>query len=40
MALVDVVHAAPGTALELDNRGRRLAGQVVSLPLVPHRYFR
>ena len=40
MAYVDAACAAPGTALELDNRGRRLAAQVVPLPFVPHRYHR
>ena len=40
MAYVDSAHAAPGTALELDNRGRRLAATVVPMPFVPHRYVR
>ena len=40
MAFVDVAHAGPGTTLELDNRGRRLGGQVVPMPFVPHRYHR
>ena len=40
MAYVDVGSAAPGTALELDNRGKRLAAKVVPLPFVPHRYHR
>ncbi len=40
MAYVDTAHAAPGTRLELDNRGRRLAATVVPLPFVPHRYHR
>ena len=40
MALVGAANAAPGTALELDNRGRRLSGQVVPMPFVPHRYHR
>ena len=40
MAYVDAALAAPGTALELDNRGRRLAATVVPMPFVPHRYFR
>ena len=40
MAFVDAGLAAPGTALELDNRGKRLAATVVPLPFVPHRYHR
>lgn len=40
MAYVDVAFAAPGTALELDNRGKRLAAKVVPLPFLPHRYYR
>jgi aminomethyltransferase len=40
MAYVDAALAAPGTALELDNRGRRLAATVVPMPFVPHRYHR
>lgn len=40
MATVDAAHAAEGTALELDNRGRRLAARVVAMPFVPHRYYR
>ncbi len=40
MAYVDAALAAPGTVVELDNRGRRLAARVVALPFVPHRYFR
>jgi aminomethyltransferase len=40
MALVDAAHAAPGTPLALDARGRRLAARVVPLPFVPHRYIR
>jgi aminomethyltransferase len=40
MAYIDAVFAAPGTALELDNRGKRLAAKVVPLPFVPHRYHR
>ena len=40
MAYVDSARAAPGAALELDNRGRRLAAQVTPLPFVPHRYHR
>jgi aminomethyltransferase len=40
MAFVDAAQAAPGTMLELDNRGRRLPARVVSMPFVPHRYHR
>jgi aminomethyltransferase len=40
MAYVDAALAEPGTALELDNRGRRLSATVVPLPFVPHRYHR
>jgi aminomethyltransferase len=40
MAYVDAALAEPGTALELDERGRRLSGRVVTMPFVPHRYYR
>jgi aminomethyltransferase len=40
MAYVDAALAAPGTRLELDNRGRRLSTTVVPLPFIPHRYQR
>ena len=40
MAYVDAASAAPGTELELDNRGKRLAAKVVPLPFIPHRYHR
>jgi aminomethyltransferase len=40
MAYVDAAQAAPGTALELDNRGKRLPATVVPMPFVPHRYHR
>lgn len=40
MAYVESALAAPGTRLELDNRGRRLAATVVPMPFVPHRYYR
>ncbi len=40
MAFVESAHGAPGTVLEIDNRGRRLAASVVPLPFVPHRYHR
>ncbi|MFU7527597.1 glycine cleavage system aminomethyltransferase GcvT [Qipengyuania sp. ASV99] len=40
MAYVASQHAAPGTALEVEVRGRRLAATVSPMPFVPHRYFR
>ena len=40
MAMIDTAHAQPGTALEIELRGKRLAATVVPLPFVPHRYHR
>ena len=40
MAYVESAHAAEGTALEIDVRGKRLAARVVPMPFVPHRYHR
>jgi len=40
MAYVDRVHAAIGTALEVDVRGKRLPATVTAMPFVPHRYHR
>jgi aminomethyltransferase len=40
MAYVDNALAAPGTRLELDVRGKRLAASVVAMPFIPHRYHR
>jgi aminomethyltransferase len=40
MAYVASAHAAPGTALEVEVRGKRLAATVVATPFVPHRYHR
>jgi len=40
MAFVTAAHAADGTALEIDVRGKRLPARVVPMPFVPHRYFR
>jgi aminomethyltransferase len=40
MAYVASVHASPGTALEVEVRGKRLAATVSPIPFVPHRYFR
>ena len=39
-AYVASAQTAPGTALEIDVRGKRLAAQVTPLPFVPHRYHR
>ena len=40
MAYVAAAHAADGTALTIDVRGKRLAATVAPLPFVPHRYHR
>ncbi len=40
MAMVDAAHAAPGTALEIEVRGRKLAASVTAMPFVPHKYHR
>ncbi|SMQ69683.1 aminomethyltransferase [Altererythrobacter xiamenensis] len=40
MAYVDAAHAAEGSALEIEVRGKRLAATVTPMPFVPHRYFR
>jgi len=40
MAYVDVAHAACGTSLSIDVRGKCLPAEVVPLPFVPHRYHR
>ena len=40
MAYVDAAHAAEGTELELEVRGKRLPARVVPMPFVPHRYHR
>ncbi|BBC74267.1 aminomethyltransferase [Altererythrobacter sp. B11] len=40
MAYVDAAHAAPGTPLTAEVRGRRLEAAVTPLPFVPHRYHR
>ncbi len=39
-AYVTTAHTAPGTALEIEVRGKRLAATVTPLPFVPHRYHR
>ncbi|MGK2285938.1 glycine cleavage system aminomethyltransferase GcvT [Pedomonas sp. V897] len=40
MAFVDAAHAADGTRLLIDVRGRQLPATVVPMPFVPHRYVR
>jgi aminomethyltransferase len=40
MAYVVAAHAATGTALEVEVRGKRLAATVSPTPFVPHRYHR
>ena len=40
MAYVESALAAPGTALDIDVRGKRLPARIVPLPFVPHRYHR
>ncbi|MBB6123571.1 glycine cleavage system aminomethyltransferase GcvT [Sphingobium subterraneum] len=40
MARVEAAYAAPGTALEIEVRGKRLAASVTPMPFVPHRYHR
>jgi aminomethyltransferase len=40
MAYVEAGSAAPGAALDVENRGRRLAATVAPMPFVPHRYHR
>lgn len=40
MADVAAAHAAPGTQLSIDVRGKRLPATVTSMPFVPHRYAR
>jgi len=40
MAYIASSHTAPGTALEVDVRGKRLSATVSPTPFVPHRYFR
>ena len=38
MAYLDATHAAPGTELGIDVRGKRLAAAVTPMPFIPHRY--
>lgn len=40
MAYVASAHAAEGTSLECEVRGKRLAATVSPMPFVPHRYYR
>lgn len=40
MGWVDSAHAAPGTTLEIEVRGKRLAARVAPMPFVPHHYHR
>ena len=40
MGYVDAAHAAVGTRLEIEVRGKRLAATVAPMPFVPHRYVR
>ncbi|WP_374408602.1 glycine cleavage system aminomethyltransferase GcvT [Pelagerythrobacter sp.] len=40
MGYVAAAHAAPGTALEIEVRGKRLAAKVAPMPFVPHNYYR
>lgn len=40
MAYVDVAYSAHGTVLSIEMRGKRLDATVVSMPFVPHRYYR
>ena len=37
MTYLPVEHAEPGTAFEIDVRGKRAVAAVVKLPIVPHR---
>ena len=40
MAYIDSLHAAEGSALECEVRGKRLPATVSPMPFVPHKYFR
>ena len=40
MGYVSAHHAAPGTALTIDVRGKRIPAAVAAMPFVPHRYHR
>ena len=40
MGYVEAAHAAPGSKLEIEVRGKRLAATVTRMPFVPHHYVR
>ena len=40
MGYVEAAHARAGTAVALHVRGKALAGNIISMPFVPHNYFR
>jgi len=40
MGYVDTAQSAPGTALQIEVRGKRLAATVTPMPFVPHHYVR
>ena len=40
MGYVEAALATPGTALEIEVRGRPIPATVVPLPFIPHRYIR
>ena len=40
MGYVDGPDAVPGKAVTIEVRGKELPATIVSLPFVPHRYFR
>jgi aminomethyltransferase len=40
MGYVEAAYAAPGTSLEIEVRGKRLAATVTLMPFVPHHYVR
>ncbi|WP_419827604.1 glycine cleavage system aminomethyltransferase GcvT [Sphingomonas sp.] len=40
MAYVPLASAAPGSTVEIENRGKRVAATVATTPFVPHRYHR
>ncbi len=40
MGYVAIAHAADGTQVDIDVRGKRIAATVTPMPFVPHRYYR
>jgi aminomethyltransferase len=40
MGYVQAAHAAPGTSLEIEVRGKRLNATITPMPFVPHHYVR